>query len=103
MNIFSAEYIGRCLQTKRKQKKITQDVICEKCNRSKTYISNIERGKASASVEILMGYCDVLDMTPNELLNISPESQMILPELAKALAELPTEKQKQILRIIYVL
>ncbi len=100
---FSDAYIGKCLQQKRKEKKVTQDVICAACNRSKTYISNVERGKASASVELLMGYCEVLGVTPNELLDISPESHMILPELVKALSELPVEKQKQILRILYVL
>lgn len=49
---------------------VTQKEIAEHTGLSKNHISAIERGMSKASVELLLGYCEVLEMNPNEILKL---------------------------------
>lgn len=50
-------------------KKITQDALHELTGISREYISKIENGKASISVEILLKIADGLSVQPSELID----------------------------------
>ena len=50
---------------------------------------------------MLLGYCDKLDMTPNELLGYYDKE--MLPELKDAILQLDTDNQRKILRVIRAL
>lgn len=60
--------IGLLLQRARETKGVTQKEIAEHTGLSKNHISAIERGVSKASVELLLGYCEVLETEPNEIL-----------------------------------
>lgn len=60
--------IGLLLQQARETKHIRQREIAEHTGLSKNHISDVERGLSKASVELLLGYCEVLGMDPNEIL-----------------------------------
>ena len=61
--------IGLLLQKAREDKNVTQKEIAEYTGYSKNHISAVERGVCKASVELLLGYCDLLDVEPNIILD----------------------------------
>ena len=61
-------FIGQLLKNARQVKGVTQSQMSIAIDVSKNHISAIERGQSKASVEILLGYCARLQMTPNEIL-----------------------------------
>lgn len=82
--------IGQRIAKIRNFRGLTQAEVCEKCNISDKYLSNIERAKSIPSVEILMRICDVLDVTPDKILigsnkNIDENLQSQTAELLKLL------------------
>ena len=60
--------IGILLQRAREDKHVTQKEIAEHTGYSKNHISAVERGVCKASIELLLGYCDVLNIDPNTIL-----------------------------------
>jgi transcriptional regulator with XRE-family HTH domain len=60
--------IGLLLQKARESKGITQREIAEHTGFSKNHISDVERGLSKASVELLLGYCEILDLDANTIL-----------------------------------
>ena len=61
--------IGILLQRAREDKNVTQKEIAEHTGYSKNHISAVERGVCKASVELLLGYCDLLGVEPNIILD----------------------------------
>lgn len=61
--------IGILLQRAREDKNVTQKEIAEHTGYSKNHISAVERGVCKASVELLLGYCEVLDLNPDIILS----------------------------------
>ena len=71
--------IGRLLQSARESCKVTQAEMGVAIDISKHHVSALECGDSKVSVEVLLGYCKKLDMTPNDILgfrelDILPES-----------------------------
>lgn len=60
--------IGMLLKKAREAKKISQSEMCEPTGLTKNHISYIERGKGKATVKMLLGYCNKLNLTPNDIL-----------------------------------
>ena len=60
--------IGRLLQTAREQHRVSQAALCDTTGLSKNHISAVERGVSKASVKMLLGYCEKLNVTPNDIL-----------------------------------
>ena len=65
---YDKKAVGRRVQKKRKDKKLTQVKFDEILGKASPYIADIERGIAGMSVEVLFQICDILDTTPNYLL-----------------------------------
>lgn len=60
--------IGKLLKAARESCGVTQAEMCEYVGLSKNHISAVERGVSKASVEMLLGYCEKLGVTPNDIL-----------------------------------
>lgn len=76
--------IGRLLQTAREQHRISQAALCDATGLSKNHISAVERGVSKASVKMLLGYCEKLDITPNDILGY--DELNLMPELKTRLS-----------------
>lgn len=93
--------IGRMLAYARETRKVLQSDMVESTGLSKNHISAIERGVSKPSIEMLLGYCQKLDTTPNDILGFSDNK--ILPELQLELSKLDFGQQEKILEIIKIL
>lgn len=93
--------IGRMLQSARESRKVTQVEIAKTTDMSKNQISAIECGQSKVSVEVLLGYCKKLDMTPNDMLGYY-ESE-ILPELKDVLTGMNADEQRKVLNMIRIM
>lgn len=60
--------VGQRIARIRKAKGLTQFQVCESCNLSDKYLSNIERARSIPSIDVVMSICKVLDTTPNTIL-----------------------------------
>ena len=63
--------LGQKLRILRTQKGYSQEVLAEKSNAEKTYISNIESGKGNPSIIYLKQIADALECDLSELLKIN--------------------------------
>lgn len=64
------EYIemGRRIKTRRKELKIKQAELAEQLDISNNHMSSIENGRQKPSLDIFIGICRILDVTPDYLL-----------------------------------
>lgn len=92
--------IGRLLQEAREYKKVTQQEMSVTIGISKNHISKVERGESKASVSMLLGYCQKLNMYPNEILGYT--DARIMPELLAFITNLDMEKQEKLLQVMKV-
>lgn len=90
--------IGSLLQSVRESHGIRQSELCEATGLSKNHISAVERGVSKASIHMLLGYCEKLGVTPNDILGYKEPG--IEPELQELLGKMDTEKQNTIIRMI---
>lgn len=60
--------VGKRIAAIRKKQHITQERLAEKTELSIVYISHIENSHSIPSLETLMKLCEVLNVTPDELL-----------------------------------
>lgn len=61
--------IGLLLQRAREEHGVTQREVAEYTGFSKNHISDVERGLSKASIELLLGYCEILNVDPNTILD----------------------------------
>lgn len=97
--------IGKRISNIRKSKGMTQFQVCEKCDISDKYLSNIERAKSIPSIEILMRICKVLDTTPDIILLGTNKNNNtdLMQETASLLNVLDDKKLKFINKFIIML
>lgn len=93
--------IGRMLQTARESRNVTQKDMAVAVDISQNHISAIERGQNKASIAMLLGYCDRLDMTPNEILGFTDKD--ILLELKEVIHQMNTAEQQKLCEIARIL
>lgn len=60
--------IGVRIKKRRRNLKLTQEVVAERVDISPQYMSNIERAVSIPSTEVIMGLAIALDTTPDEFL-----------------------------------
>ncbi len=90
--------IGTMLRKARESKGFLQSDMCETTGLTKNHISAIERGVSKASIEMLLGYCKKLDMTPNDILEFG--EYPVNTNLQNLLIDLDKSQQEQIAVII---
>lgn len=59
---------GARIQSKRRALRLTQEVVAERVDLSPRMIADIERGASGMSIESMMRICNVLKVTPNDIL-----------------------------------
>lgn len=90
--------IGRLLQDARESHGVLQSELCEATGLTKNHISAVERGVSKASIRMLLGYCEKIGITPNDILGYSELN--LIPELQEMLNHMNTEQQKRIVDMI---
>lgn len=90
--------IGKLLKEARAKHGVSQADLCDSTGLTKNHISTVERGLSQASIKMLLGYCEKLGVTPNEILGCADIN--ILPELKEALSAMDKEQQQKILDMI---
>ena len=90
--------IGKRLKEARAKYGVSQADLCESTGLTKNHISTVERGLSQASIKMLLGYCEKLGITPNEILGYDNIS--MVPELKEVLSCMDTEQQQRVLDMI---
>ena len=72
--------LGQRIRRYRQEKNLTQEQLAELVGISPSFLGHIERGSRIASLETVMKFCEVLDVTPNRLLSNVLQPDMALPE-----------------------
>ncbi len=62
------EALGQALRDARLKVGLSQEALGEACDRHRTYVSLLERGKHSPSIKTLFSMAEVLGTTPSRLL-----------------------------------
>ena len=60
--------IGARVRHQRKQNGLSQEELAERTETSRVYISNIERGEAAPSLEVLLSIANTLSISADDLL-----------------------------------
>ena len=93
--------IGERIKTERLKKKITQVELAEMIDVSVVYLSRVERGSTRINLKRLIEICNVLEITPGEILQgTSPDTNTYLSrDFSQILENCGREKQKLIYEI----
>lgn len=94
------EKIGAMLKAAREKRNVTQAEMAEHLGMGRNIIYMVESGGSKTSVEVLMGYCDKLGITPNELLQVKEDS--IPTDLKKQIESLSESEQETLFEILEV-
>ena len=78
--------IGRRIAERRKHKKLSQQALAEILGISNNHLSSIECGKAGPSLELLVGICNALRLSPDFLLMGSMHSSNLPANITDNLA-----------------
>ena len=96
--------LGKRIQTKRKEKHLTQEQLSEICDLSAAHIGHIERGTRILSVDVLVRLAQALDVSIDYLLFDSvTDSENILDNISPVLKEADEQKVKYFLNTVRIL
>ena len=71
MDILDYKALGERIRRQRQHLKLTQEQLAELIGVSHSYVGHIERGSRVASLETLVALCNVLQVSPQTLLQAS--------------------------------
>ena len=74
-HMYDKAAVGSRIREKRLAMHLTQEKVAEKLELSIRTVTDIERGIVGMSIETLLSLCDVLKVTPNDLLLPSNHSE----------------------------
>lgn len=96
MLIYDKEKVGQRIRKQRNALDISREQMAEHIGRVPRFCGDIERGKVGMSIETMLGICNLLKLSPNDLL-LDQEANTPGDETALILAALHncTEKQRQ--------
>ena len=99
--------VGAQIQKARKAAHMTQDALAQAVGLSTKYVSNLECGNKTATLETFIQICNALHVDANTLLadelDCSPNITIAASTLSKRLEKLPTSEQKKILHVVEVM
>ena len=94
--------IGKRIQEARLARKLTQAELAQMVNLVPKYLSNIECGAKSPSLETLIEIANALEIDANSLLvdvlNVAPA--IVTSQYAERLASLPEIRQQRLIKVI---
>ena len=100
MLIFDFTAIGNNLYSFRKSAGLTQADVAEKAGISDRTYADIERGTVNMRVETLLRICNVLKITPNEILTEVNKDAITKETISKKLDEASNSQRKVALEIL---
>jgi transcriptional regulator with XRE-family HTH domain len=93
--------LGARIRTLRAERMLTQDALADRAFISRAYISFLERGEKTASLDTLICITEVLDVSLSELfLDVDRETSKHLARLSAATAGQPPGIQRRIFRVV---
>ena len=98
MLIFDFNIIGNKLFVVRRKLGMTQAEVAEKAGISDRTYADIERGTVNMRVETLLRICNVLRITPNEILSTDVETST--EDITEMLNDISDNERKTALKIL---
>ena len=101
--VYDYQLVGCRIRTRRKELGLTREALAERMNRAAKYCADIERGTCGMSIETLLLFCKVLNLSPNTLLfgDAAPvETDSLDQQILSGLAECTEEQKRSILQTI---
>lgn len=96
MNDYDRKSVGERIRLQRKALGLSQEEFAERIGRVPKFCADIERGQAGMSIKTMLAICELLKMSPNEMLLGKPneatpdETGLIMSALAQC-----TKKQRK--------
>lgn len=96
---------GKRLKEFRKSHRMTSAELAKQLGLNPSYVRQIECGRKTPSVDVLLGICNVLDVSPDSLLrsDLQREERDGLEALAELAAQLTPKECAQLRRIALAL
>lgn len=96
------EHIGSRLKQYRKIKKLTQEKLAEMVDLDVRQIARLEANESIPSVTTILKFCDVFEITPNDILciNLPPKDCTLRAEIDDALTLAKPAQLKLIKKLI---
>ena len=98
--IFDFSLIGNKLYSFRKSMGLTQSEVAEKAGISDRTYADIERGTVNMRVETLLRICNVLKITPNEILLNEKDEEITAENITDLLGSISPKERKTVLKIL---
>ena len=77
------QLFGKKIQALRKERRITQEQLAERLNKSVEHISYVERGERAPSFETILDIAEALEVSVPYLMNIIPQAEVSTSFLAE--------------------
>ncbi|MBO4982969.1 MAG: helix-turn-helix transcriptional regulator [Clostridia bacterium] len=100
MLIFDFALIGNRLYSIRKKTGMTQADVAEKAGISDRTYADIERGTVNMRVETLLRICNVLKITPNEILSNEKEQEITTENITELLNSISSKERKIVFKLL---
>jgi len=97
--------IGKQIRINRRNIGMTQELLAEKVNVSPPYISRIESGSSSPSLQTLVDICNALDITIDDVMrdSLPAAKKRINTRLEELLTDCTTAEMNMIANVVSVL
>ena len=94
--------LGKRIKIQRKRKRLSQNVLSEKIDKTPTFLSYIENGNKTMSMDTFVDIVNALETTPNELLKDSVDlhGEDIALTLADDIGGCSEEERKLLVEVI---
>lgn len=104
MHIYDLKTIGKNFRTFRKKLGMTQAEVAEASNLSDRAYADIERGISNARLETFLKICEVLQVSPNDVLLSSSDTVFFekAEDIMAKLAACSPKEQKTAMELLYV-
>lgn len=91
--------IGNRIRTIRESMKLSRNTFSEKINISEVFLSQVERGEKSISLNTLINICNTTGVSSDYLLFGNTENASIPNRLVKILSQLPEEANELVFNL----
>ena len=97
--MYNVDYkdLGKRVRELRRKLDLTQEELAEQCGISASFLGHIERGTRVASIETLVGLCNLLHVTPQYLLSASLNT--FEPYMPSGISQQDRSKLSELLRL----
>lgn len=97
MSTYDKKKVGQRIRIRREALGISREQLAEQIGRVPRFCADIERGQAGMSIETMLSICDLLKLSPNELLFGQDNDAKTYKEVKTIMAALNqcTKKQRQ--------